>query len=128
MKIYYNCRLKQPKIVKNGTYRNFEWYIITLGTHPCSYILLPKDHKLYGVKDENSIDVKCHCGITYSRDYLLNIDTKGKWVIGYDYAHLGDYYSSDWAIFHKFNDHKYTIEELEVDIKNTIDDLVNRYG
>ena len=119
-KIYYDKRLKESKILKNERYKDYEYYIITLGTHPCSYVVLPKDHKYYGM-NYDEIDVKCHYGLTYSRDYLISKDLieDDVWIIGWDYAHLGDY------IPYEFSDygHKYTLDELVKEVEDVIDQL-----
>lgn len=119
-KIYYNERLKESIILKNETYKGYEYYIITLGTHPCSYVVLPKDHKYYGM-NYDEIDVKCHYGLTYSRDYLISKDLikEDVWVIGWDYAHLGDYLPYDFSDY----GHKYTLDELEYEVKEVIKQL-----
>ena len=89
MRIYYNKRLEKPIILENGEYKGFEYYIITLGSHPCCYVLLPKGHKYHG-KSYYDIPIECHFGLTYSEPTLLrdNIIHGGEWVIGWDYAHL----------------------------------------
>lgn len=128
MKIYYNKRLEKPKIVLKGKYNNYDYYIVSIGSHPCTYILLPKGHMLYGFDEYDECDLKCHYGITYSRDYLLDEDIGDNWVIGFDYAHFGDYLSYENALLEgDIFGHKYTIYELIEDVKMTIDDLVDRY-
>lgn len=40
--------------------------------------------------------IECHCGFTYSRNYLTSVDESGKrYYIGWDYAHYGDYTGYD---------------------------------
>ena len=123
MTIYYNKRLKTPDILENGTYKGYEYYIITLGTHPCSYVLLPEGHRYHG-KNYNDIPIDCHFGLTYSRDYLFqnNIISGGEWVIGWDYSHYTDYFSmEDYSI----PGYKWTLDELRVEVQSVIDQLVD---
>lgn len=114
----YGSELKE-EILAEGTCYNFKFYIISYGTHPCSYIEIPKNNKLYGKtyfeKIYDSLNV--HGGITYSKSYLRNI-IKDSWVIGWDYAHLGDYCGICEKNAPKINEntHKYTTEELLNDV------------
>jgi len=126
-RIYYSERLENPKILENKEYEGYEYYIITLGSHPCCYVLLPKGHKYHG-KFYDDIPIRCHFGLTYSEPTLFrnNIITGGEWVIGWDYAHFGDY-----SVFHlpllesTQNGHKWTLEELREEVKEVINQLVN---
>ena len=83
-------------------------------------MILPKDHKYYG-KHYDEIDIRCHYGLTYSRDYLISKDLikEDVWVIGWDYAHLGDYLPYDFSD----DGHKYTLDELEYEVKEVIKQL-----
>lgn len=42
----------QPKFIREilheGTYKGYQFYIISYGVHPCAYIEIPSDSKLYG--------------------------------------------------------------------------------
>lgn len=127
MKIYYRSIIS-PKVILKGTYNGYRYYIVSMGSHPCVYILLPKGHELYGLNEWNDCDLKCHGGITYSRNYLLDEDIGDDWVIGMDYAHVDDYLSYENVLLEgdEFG-HKYTMDELMEDVKITIDDLVSRY-
>ena len=68
------------RIVQREPYTKEEVYF---GGYLCGYILLPKDHPLYG-KKFHEIDLECHHGITYSQI------TEEGWLIGFDCAHSGD--------------------------------------
>ena len=126
IKIYYGERLEKPVILENKEYEGYEYYIITLGSHPCCYVLLPKGH-CYHVEDYEDIPIECHFGLTYSEPTLLrdNIITGGEWVIGWDYAHTDDYISYD-VMFVEADEygHKYTLDELRDDVYNVINQLV----
>ena len=81
-KIYYGERLDKPLILENKEYEGYEYYIITLGSHPCCYVLLPKGHCYHG-EHYDDIPIECHFGLTYSEPTLLrdNIITGGEWVM-----------------------------------------------
>lgn len=129
-RIYYNERLDNPIVLENEKYKNYEYYIITLGSHPCCYVLLPKGHKYYG-KNYDEIGIKCHYGLTYANNKLLknNVIENGEWVIGWDYAHLDDYVSYD-SFYSSFLEgdvqgHKYSLDELRKEVYDVINQLVN---
>jgi hypothetical protein len=60
------------------------------------YVGVPKGHKLYG-KDYNDMDISCHGGLTYSRDYLQFQPESDIWWIGFDTAHANDLYSFKYS-------------------------------
>lgn len=125
MKIYYGKRLKNPIILENDIYLGYEYYIITLGTHPCCYVLLPKTHKHYG-KNHMNIPIRCHYGLTYAEPKLIKdgIIKNGEWVIGWDYAHLGDYFSIDVPFLGDDpEEKKWTVEELREEVEEVIEQL-----
>lgn len=103
-------------ILAQGTCFNFQFYIINYGTHPCCYVVIPKEHKLYN-KHYDDIDIYCHGGLTYSRNGLIDL-VNDDWVIGWDYAHYGDYNGMFEKDFPKLNEntHKYTTLELLNDV------------
>jgi len=124
-KIYYGERLEKPVILENKEHEGYEYYIITLGTHPCCYVLLPLGHNYHG-EHYNDIPIECHFGLTYSRPTLFrdNIITGGEWVIGWDYAHLDDFYSHPLGC----PGHKWTLDELRNEVYEVIDQLVKYDG
>ena len=106
------------EILGNGIYKNYEWLIISYRTHPCAYIVSNKNDLIYN-KDYDDIDfVNVHGGLTYSKWGLGDYIDEDKWVIGWDYAHYGDYlpYVNDGK--------KWTTEEIYESIKDAIDDII----
>lgn len=89
---YSSKRLEQPIILASGTYQGYNYYVLSMGTHPCGYIEIPETSKYYNVYCDN-IPVNCHGGLTYSRNYLNSIaaEDEGRYFIGWDYAHYNDY-------------------------------------
>lgn len=86
--IYQATRLKPPQQIAKGNYKGFDYYVLSLGTHPCAYVDVT-DTKLEHIH-YSDIDIECHGGLTYSREYLDTVDKKG-WFIGWDYAHYCDF-------------------------------------
>lgn len=126
IKIYYGEMLDKPLILENKEYEGYEYYIITLGSHPCCYVLLPKGHCYHG-EHYDDIPINCHFGLTYSEPTLLrdNIITGGEWVIGWDYAHIGDYSIFHLPLMESTKDgHKWTLDELRCEVYEVIDQLV----
>lgn len=107
------------RVLHKGEYKGFKFVIVSYGTHPCSYVFLPKGHRYYGESYEN-IDINCHCGLTFSdNDLVFNPLLNEDWVIGWDYAHWGDY----MGYYINENDKKWTTEELFEEVKQVIEQL-----
>jgi len=105
-------------VLDKGECFGFEYYIITFGSYPCSYIKIPKEHKLYK-KHYRYIDLDVHGGLTYSADHILGVDETGlNWYIGWDYAHAFDYqlFGKVDGELMEFKGHKYTLKELKLDV------------
>jgi len=112
-------------ILDKGIYKGFKYSIVSYGTHPCCYVFIPENHKYYGVNYDD-IDIECHGGLTYSNyDLCFNPVKNDEWVIGWDYAHWGDYmgyYEIIKSVNHE-QDKKWTIQELYDDVKSVIEQL-----
>lgn len=82
---------RKVEILMEGKYKNYQFYILNLGTHPTAYVEIPRGSNLFG-KDYNEIicDIDVHGGLTYADDHLQDIK-KDSWFLGWDYAHYGDY-------------------------------------
>ncbi len=121
--IYFTQRLYPPEVLADGKYKGFHFYVLNLGIHPCAYVDVT-DTDLNG-KDYGNIDIECHCGLTYSREYLCTVDKKG-WFIGWDYAHGCDFsgYDIGMPICRRMNRKKWTTAEIVNECKQVIDQLV----
>lgn len=99
-------------VLAEGTCYGFQFYIINYGTHPCSYVEIPIEHRMKGFED-----IKVHGGITYSEYGIHELKTN-KWFIGWDYMHLGDYSGMFEKDLPALNEgaHKWNIEELLNDV------------
>lgn len=110
-------------------YKNYNYYILSLGTHPTAYIAIPKGNKLYG-QDYNDIyemgcDINVNGGLTYSRHELIGIDSED-WFIGWDYAHCGDYCGYEETMPESIRTHgkKWTTKEIIEECKNAINQII----
>lgn len=119
----YSANRIDPERIAEGTYKGFDYYVLNLGTHPCAYIDVTET--LLNGKEYGDIDIQCHGGLTYSRNYLPTVDKQG-WFIGWDYAHYGDFagyeimFSSDLQSDGKH----WTTGEIVDECKNVIDQIV----
>ena len=120
--IYSAKMLNPPEMLVDGEYKGFHFYVLNLGTHPCAYVDVTKTD-LNG-KDYESIDIECHCGLTYSREHLNTVDKKG-WFIGWDYAHYCDFvgYEVNMPIDLRTNGKRWTTAEIVEECKQVIDQI-----
>lgn len=94
-------KIRIYKVLNFGNYKGYFYYILNLGTHPCTYIIIDKDHKLYGktIDQLDETDINCHGGFTYAKNILQSKQysyvhkNENKWVIGWDYGHAYDWSS-----------------------------------
>lgn len=114
------------EILAHDTYCGYEFCIINRGTHPCAYIRIPNDNKLYHFYSDVLENVMlCHGGITWESNRVNGLPKENKnnkkWL-GWDYAHCCDYFPYD---FNPNDDtcKKWTTEEIFKEIKEVIDRL-----
>ena len=121
--IYQATRLNPPEQIASGNYKGFDYYVLNLGTHPCAYIDV-SDTELKQTHYDD-IDIDCHGGLTYSREYLNTIDKKG-WFIGWDYAHYCDFAGYELAMPTSLSSYgkKWTTQEIVKECETVIDQLV----
>lgn len=123
-KLYYSEHILE--VIKTGRYKGYNWLITSCGWHPCCYVEIPENNKLFNqyYYDSDLENIDCHGGITFSdsRDFGL-----GKfYYIGWDYAHFGDYSAMefDGLIRNNATDKKWTIKEIEEEAKNVIKQII----
>lgn len=101
---------------------------MNLGTHPCAYIDVT-DTKLVGMEFVDiyyKTKIECHCGFTYSRNYLASVDeSKERYYIGWDYSHWGDYsgYEAMFPPELRSDGKMYNTAEMVRECKNVIDQI-----
>ena len=76
------------EILDEGYVHGYHYCIVSLGSHPCAYVEIPKGHPCYGL-DYGKIKVSCHGGLTYSEKGIGPLFPDAFWI-GWDYAHFGD--------------------------------------
>lgn len=116
-------------LVDSGFYNGFDYVIYACDTHPCAYVLLKKWDPFINIQDYFNIPVLMHGGCTYyeSLDYFLKYhkDYKpilgGVKVIGWDYAHAGDWLSCSSLTA---DEKKWTLEEIKDEIHSVINSII----
>lgn len=59
--------------------------------HWCGYVGVPSDHPAFGKDYDSAGDFEVHGGLTYAENHLPQREPDGRWWLGFDCAHLGDY-------------------------------------
>ena len=120
-KIYRNERCQE--VLKTGTIKGIDYAIVTYGTHPCCYVRVNKNSKLYEIDYQDVDDMISYNpngGFTFSDKNFFPFDKdKNKWVLGWDYAHSGDYHPY-WNEQGK----KQTEKSLMTEVKKVINAIV----
>lgn len=122
--VYQAKRLVEPEILATGEVYNYQYYVISLGTHPCAYVSIPREDVVFG---KENVPIECHGGITYARSYLLKSTVEKGWVIGWDYGHCFDYSGYNMTFGDSYlppQQKKYSTEEMINDCKDVINQLV----
>lgn len=116
-----NCK---PKLIAEGTHANLKYYIYSMGSHPCAYVeVTGTPYAGMDYLDDNLVNnLICHGGITYSEGNLHDLDTKGHWYLGWDYAHFRDWYGDDPLL--NLNHKKWTVEEIAQECCNVINQII----
>ena len=114
---------RKKEILCEGKYKNFQFYILNLGTHPTAYVEIPRDSILFG-KGYNQIDIDVHGGLTFADSSLIGVKTNS-WFIGWDYAHCTDYIGYDIDFEFNRSAKRWTTEEIFEDVVSVIEQLIN---
>ena len=130
---YTNIR-KDKEVLCDGKYKNYHFEIISYGTHPCAYVRIDdSNNRYFGMDYDEITDIHCHGGLTFSEPHGENKET---WLIGWDYAHAGDYVGYQPSLSSNFidsmiyddwgNDYgkKYTVKEILEDVYDVIDQII----
>jgi len=128
----YDTNCTGYAIVKDTDYRTYRYYIVTVGSNPCSFIVIPKGHPLYEaalydheIGTDNPLHgIKCHGGITIAK-HMLSFERN--FVIGWEYNHDGDFYLG-LSNSGNHDGKKWTLDELVDEAHNVIDQIVEKYG
>ena len=97
--------------------------IVSLGSHPCSYITFPGISHISSYDDANDL-LDVHGGFTFlgSRESL---GFQGIWL-GWDYAHYGDLLYSERLDLRIPGDHEWTLNELKFEARIALDTILKK--
>lgn len=117
----YKQRVADIEVLAHDTYRDYEFAIVSFGTHPCAYVGIPKGHRFYRKDYDLKMfdNIPAHCGLTYSEMGIENL-MQDKWVIGWDYAHSGDY--TPLLFWEGLK--RWSTEEILEEVKAVIDEII----
>lgn len=102
------------EVLHEGIYKDYKFFIISYGSHPCAYVENKKNYKDFDCDELINIDV--HGGFTFCGEKC------GVNCIGWDYNHLGDF-SSYISVVCGFDDKKWSTQEIYEEVKSVIDQL-----
>lgn len=121
---------RRTELLCKGKYKNYNYYVLNLGTHPTAYIEIPKENKLYRKSYDEIYKIGCdidvHGCLTYSDNELMGVKSEN-WFIGWDYAHGGDYCGYEESMPESIRTYgkKWTTEEIIEECKNAIDQIID---
>lgn len=115
----------EEEILCKDNYRGYTFYILSLGTHPCAYIVLDNYSPFFRMDYSELQCIECHGGLTYSEDFLgyhpvIIPHSTNHWIIGWDYAHSGDKYG-----VHDTGK-SWTTQEIYEECLDVIDDIISK--
>lgn len=125
----YKSEFTKAELLAKDVYKDYEYFIVSYGVHPCAYIALREGQPYYNVRDYEDISISCHGGCTFvEKGYSSgNIEVEDKYkVIGWDYGHYNDFSGSylrtgyplsvpkgkKWTTKELIEECKYVIEQL----------------
>lgn len=124
--VYKNEEDGFAEILANDYYKDHQFVVRSVGTHPCCYVSI-----LDGVALNPNL-ISCHGGITYISNYFPDskdewssdkrIDDGFHWWIGWDYTDLGDAFGTS-----KFGK-QWTTEEMIEECHKVIDQICDILG
>lgn len=101
----FNPMNERRELLAEGEINGYNYWIVSYQTHPCAYIELPVGHEFFGKTMYECERIHVHGGVTFSQSSLWDL-VNDSWVIGWDYAHNGDYTS------YVQDGHKWTTQEI----------------
>ena len=128
--VYIPERCK-PKILARNSYKGYEYFCVSYGTHPCAYVVVAKGQPYYNARTyEDAESLPCHGGCTFANRGYDGIISEDFTALGWDYAHCGDftsyYYarSTEFVVTRRLQDNKkWTTKELIRDCEHVIEYL-----
>lgn len=126
--VYQNkwLTLDQTIILAEGSYKGYEYFVVSYGMHPCAYIALREGQPFYKAGSYEDVDVNCHGGCTFAEWGYKHLFNETYKVIGWDYGHYDDFSGSSIKWGTEWNDvrsKKWTTKEMVEECEHVIDQL-----
>lgn len=128
--VYTVFRVKE--VIANGEIDGYKYAIFNYGTNPAAYVGIPDGHPLRGNRRLIQTTISCHGGITLMENLRGAISRQNvphlaeifgnQFVIGWDYAHYGDFSP---ALVMCSEGKMWTTEEIFAEVKDVIEQLKN---
>ena len=115
--------LDQTIILAEGSYKGYEYFVVSYGIHPCAYIALREGQPFYKVRLCEDVDVSCHGGCTFVGWGYKNLFNETYKVIGWDYGHCDDFSGLYKKIVDTKGLKKWTTREMIQECEHVIDQL-----
>lgn len=123
-------RLRKPEVLARDSYKGYEYFCISLGTHPCAYVVISEGQPYYDFHWWTQVDLEIHGGCTYLEWGYRGIIEDSFKVLGWDYGHYNDFSGFDSKDFLNLKESmtatyckKWTTAEMEAECKNVIEQL-----
>ena len=124
--IYQNkwLTMDQTIILAEGSYKGYEYFVVSYGVHPCAYIALREGQPFYKAGLCEDVDVNCHGGCTFVEWGYKNLFNETYKVIGWDYGHYNDFSGIyKRGTFLRESTKKWTTQEMIQECEHVIDQL-----
>ena len=118
---------REREILVHDVFDGVEFYIVSLGSHPCAYVRVPEKCRQIVESEIEHFDLNCHGGITYVGDGNLPWGKFPGFWIGWDYAHAGDYTALPEG-YPEDDGHKWTTTEILNEIKEFVTEMLALCG
>lgn len=111
-------------ILEDSLYKGYRYLVISRGTHPCAYVKITPNNKLYEDNRLAEDEICCHGGITFC-GRLTCLYPDESYFIGWDYAHYGDFvgYDKIYKNLDPSENKKWTTKEIVQQAKEVIDQV-----
>ena len=117
---------EKAEVLAQGTLCGVEYAILSYGTHPCAYVMIPDGSPILE-KGFDTSEIECHGGLTYSGKGLRVVDEKKQhFWIGWDYCHYMDYRNYPSGV--EFGGRRYKTAEIYENVVQVIRQLLDRGG
>ena len=119
----YKLQFTKAEVLARDSHKGYEYAIISYGVHPCAYVAISEGQPYFRASSYEDVDLSMHGGCTFVDRGFDGIFDYDKKVIGWDYAHCGDF-SGTYLKCNSFRDSKkWTTQEIMEECENVIEQL-----